>query len=126
MIAINVILARLKAVKRVLAIFCCLLFAGQMFAQTLPECAVSGPRISACPHCKGMCGMKCCAAKQSSQYPTTPPRSALQSQILIAVLAVMASTPTPTQSAKQDFSFADSSSHPGAVPIFQRDCAILI
>ena|SRR5579859_1787259 len=124
LIAIGAASARLKTVRRLLTILSCLLFVGQMFAQTLPECAVQAPRVCACAHCDGMC----CATKQNSdsRSPATPLRSVSQNQFLIAALATMTSTPMPVASARQNFSFADSSFNVSAVPIFQRNCSILI
>jgi hypothetical protein len=126
MIAIEAALARLKAVKRLLAILCCLLFAPQLFAvQTLPQCATQPPFACACAHCNGMCGMKCCVAKSDSKSPVTPARIVSQNQLLVLATALTWSW-LPIETSRPGLSSADSSPNSNAVPIFQRNCAILI
>jgi hypothetical protein len=126
MIAINAALVRLKAVKRLFAILCCLLFAAQLFAvQTPPQCATQASHARACAHCNGMCGMKCCAAKSNSKPPVTPDRAFSQNQSLILATALTWSW-LPTETSRPNLSSTDLSSNPNAVPIFQRNCAILI
>lgn len=114
-----------KTVKRLLAILSCLLFAGQAIAvQPLPSCTAQTVRACAC--CCGNVKMNCCAAKPTSRLPATPARTISQNQFLILTLTAMAFTPTPFESARHNFSSADFPSTASAVPIFQRDCAILI
>jgi hypothetical protein len=115
-------------VKRLLAILSCLLFVGQMFAaQTMPNCAAQTVHTCACC-CGGTCGMKCCAAKSDSNspLPATPAPANSQNQFFIFALATLALPSTPLDPTRQNFSSATQFLAPDAVPIFQRNCAILI
>lgn len=123
MIAIGVTLAKVRSVQRLLAILSCLLFVGQAFAvQSLPDCTAQS--AGACAHC--CCGMKCCAVKPASQTPVVPARTISQNQFLILALSTLTLSPVSGEPASQNFSSASQPLSVSAVPIFQRDCAILI
>jgi len=64
--------------------------------------------------------------KSNPQSPVTPARTGSQNQFLILALTALVLNPTPLESAQQNFSSANHLFSASAVPIFQRDCAILI
>jgi len=63
---------------------------------------------------------------RNSQPPTAPARTISQNQFFILALTALAWSPAPLESTHQNFLSANFSSTANAVPIFQRDCAILI
>jgi hypothetical protein len=131
LIAIENVSARLKIVRRLLTILFCLLLVGQTFAtQFSLNCSVQ--RAGTSTHrCDGMgcccktCNMKSCAAKSDSQPVVPSTRLAFQNQLLI-VATTLTWNWLPTEMPAQKFSSVDHSLRGDAVPIFQRDCAILI
>jgi len=117
-----------RIVKRLLVILSCLLFVGQMFAaQSKPDCAAPAKCAPTGTGAQCCCDMKCCATKpqSGSQLPAIPARPVSQNQFLMVALTVLVLTPAPVEPA-QHFSPTVQPASASAVPIFQRDCAILI
>jgi hypothetical protein len=113
--------------KRLLAALSCMLLLGQMFAaESSLTCAAPTARACACC-CRNM-KMKCCATESGSrsQLPAIPARASAQNQLPILALTAWAFTSTQLESLQHNLSSTDLSSAASAVPIFQRDCAILI